>query len=113
MQIWIDAQLPPSLAQWINQNFNGIEAIALKGLGLRDATDHEIFMAAKAKNVIVMSNDSDFNHMLQVFGPPPQIIWVTAGNTSNIRMQEILHRHLARVIDLLQKGEKIVEISGQ
>ena len=38
MKIWIDAQLPPTLANWLNRNFD-VEAISLKELGLRDAKD--------------------------------------------------------------------------
>jgi predicted nuclease of predicted toxin-antitoxin system len=29
MKIWIDAQLPPTLANWLNRNFD-VEAISLK-----------------------------------------------------------------------------------
>ncbi len=112
MQIWIDAQLPPSLAPWISQNFKEIEAKALRDLGLRDAADYDIFKAAKAKGAIVMSKDADFIAMLRQFGPPPQIIWITAGNTSNVRMCEILSKHLQSVITLLKSGEPLVEISG-
>jgi hypothetical protein len=59
MTIWIDAQLSPALAPWISATF-GIPAVAVRDLGLRDATDHQIFMAARQAGVIVMSKDSDF-----------------------------------------------------
>jgi predicted nuclease of predicted toxin-antitoxin system len=35
MTIWIDAQLPPTLANWLTQTFN-VEASSLRELGLRD-----------------------------------------------------------------------------
>jgi predicted nuclease of predicted toxin-antitoxin system len=38
MIIWVDAQLPPTLAAWIVETF-GITAFSLKELGLRDAKD--------------------------------------------------------------------------
>lgn len=38
MKIWIDAQLSPALATWLTNEF-GIEAKAVRELGLRDATD--------------------------------------------------------------------------
>jgi predicted nuclease of predicted toxin-antitoxin system len=41
MIIWIDAQLPPTLAEWIVENFD-ITAVSLRELGLRDAKDIEI-----------------------------------------------------------------------
>ncbi|MEH2249551.1 DUF5615 family PIN-like protein [Nostoc sp.] len=46
MNIWIDAQLPPTLVVWLNSTF-GVSAIALKDLGLRDAEDVEIFGCAR------------------------------------------------------------------
>lgn len=38
MTRWLDAQLPPHLASWIQQTLT-ISAIALRELGLRDAVD--------------------------------------------------------------------------
>ena len=49
MTIWVDAHLSPAIAAWITSTF-GIEAIALRDLGLRDAEDPEIFEAARAQN---------------------------------------------------------------
>jgi predicted nuclease of predicted toxin-antitoxin system len=46
MLIWIDAQLSPAIAQWISENFQA-QAIALRDIGLRDATDRQIFDAAR------------------------------------------------------------------
>jgi len=42
---WIDAQLPPTLANWLTETF-GLDGSALRDLGLRDAQDIEIFAAA-------------------------------------------------------------------
>lgn len=59
MKIWIDAQLSPALAVWISKEF-GVEAKAVRELGLRDATDHQIFSRAKQESAIVLTKDSDF-----------------------------------------------------
>lgn len=53
MIIWIDAQLPPAIAIWIQANFP-IEAVAVRDLGLRDAEDAEIFAAAKVASAVVI-----------------------------------------------------------
>jgi predicted nuclease of predicted toxin-antitoxin system len=76
MTIWIDAQLSPAIAFWIESNFN-VKANALRDLRLRDAEDEEIFIAAKNSNVVVMTKDSDFVSLLDRFGSPPKIIWLT------------------------------------
>jgi predicted nuclease of predicted toxin-antitoxin system len=111
MTIWVDAQLSPAIAVWIT-NTLGLEAIALRDLGLRDAEDPGIFEAAKAQQAIVMTKDSDFVDLVERLGPPPQIIWLTCGNTSNLRLREILSTILPRALELLASGETLVEING-
>ena len=41
MKIWIGAQLPPTLANWLSATFS-LETAALRDLSLRDAQDIEI-----------------------------------------------------------------------
>lgn len=110
MTIWVDAQLSPAIAFWIEGNFN-VKANALRDLGLRDAEDEEIFIAAKNSNAIVMTKDSDFLSLLDKFGGPPKIIWLTCGNTSNANLKIILSKTLLQAIELLENGEELVEIS--
>src|SRR5437870_10186521 len=107
--IWLDAQLPPSVAAWITATF-GIEARAVRDLGLRDAKDPPIFQAARAADAVVMTKDSDFVEMLQRLGPPPKVLWVTCGNTSNARLRDILSRALPAALARLESGESFVEI---
>lgn len=57
MILWIDAQLPPALAPSINDTFEAIEAYTARRLGLRDATDREIWEAARAAEAVVMTKD--------------------------------------------------------
>lgn len=109
MTLWIDAQLSPSLAPWIAGEF-GIEAYSVKFQGLRDATDREIFRAAGNAGAVVLTKDSDFVQLLQTHGPPPQILWITLGNTSNAHMRVVLQKTLRPALELLQGGEPLVEI---
>lgn len=109
MILWLDAQLSPTLASWIAETF-GISATAVRSLGLRDATDREIFAAAKQAQAVVLTKDSDFVHLLERFGPPPQIIWLTCGNTSNAHLRLTLAKVLPKALALLQSGEKLIEI---
>ncbi len=112
MIIWIDAQFSPAIATWITENFD-VQAIAVRELGLRDATDRQIFLEARQEGAVVMTKDSDFPRMLDESGGPPKVIWVTCGNTSNERLREILSSTLASAIALLESGETLVEINGQ
>ncbi len=112
MKLWIDAQLSPALAAWISENFADIEAIAVRELGLRDAEDPLIFFSARTANATVMTKDSDFVELQQQNGAPPKIIWVTCGNTSNVKLKSILLVNLQEAVNLLESGEILVEITG-
>lgn len=110
MKLWIDAQLPPTLANWLNANFE-IEAMSLKELGLRDAKDTEIFEAARQSNTVIMTKDSDFIDLVCRLGTPPQILWLTCGNVTNRNLQKLLDLTFVQALTKLKQGENIVEIS--
>ena len=111
MNIWIDAQLSPAIAKWITENFP-VQAIALRDLGLRDSTDHQIFIAAQRAGAVVMTKDSDFVELVTRYGAPPQVLWLTCGNTSNANLTQLLSATLPQAIELLQAGERLVELGG-
>lgn len=111
MIIWVDAQFSPAIAAWISENFDA-QAIPVRELGLRDAADREIFLAAKGAGTTVMTKDGDFLRLLDELGSPPSVIWITCGNTSNVRLKEVLSATLVNAIALLGTGEKLVEING-
>jgi predicted nuclease of predicted toxin-antitoxin system len=109
--IWIDAQLSPSLALWINENFPQLAAKSLRSLGLLHTPDRQIFMMAGQENVVIMTKDEDFVRLSDEMGAPPKIIWITAGNTSNNKMKDLLRRHLNTALILLKGKDKIVELT--
>src|ERR1700722_3294237 len=88
----------------------GEEAHAARELGLLQANDLDIFAAARAADAVVLSKDADFVELLERLGPPPRIVWLRCGNTSNARLRAILDRWWPKVCGLLEAGEKLVEI---
>ena len=109
MTIWVDAQLSPSLAPWITQEF-GIKAVSARYLGLVTATDKEIYKAAREAGAIVLTKDVDFVVLLQQFGPPPTILWIRCGNTSSAHVRSLLRSTLGNALTLIDRGETLVEI---
>ncbi|HWW76820.1 MAG TPA: DUF5615 family PIN-like protein [Pyrinomonadaceae bacterium] len=109
MIIWVDAQLSPAIATWLSGTF-GVQSTAVRDLGLREAADRAIFLAARSASAVVMTKDIDFVRLLVEFGPPPQVIWLTCGNTSNARLRQILLRALPGALSLLNSGQPMVEI---
>jgi predicted nuclease of predicted toxin-antitoxin system len=112
MKVWLDAQLSPEMADWLRQHF-AVEAIAVRDLGLREASDVQIFTSAKQAGVVLITKDSDFSQLLQRFGPPPHVIWLRCGNTSNERLQVIFMRAFEQAVALIGSGEALVEIADE
>jgi len=108
--IWVDAQLSPALAPWLSQQI-GVDAVSVRRLGLLEAKDPEIFSAAREASAVVMTKDVDFVILLERHGPPPRVLWITCGNTSNEHLRQVLGTTLPNAIELLNAGEILVEIS--
>lgn len=111
MTIWIDAQLSPALAEWLTRNF-AVDAEHVQRLNLVEATDTAIFDAARAAGATVLTKDRDFAELVHQRGAPPQILWLTCGNTTNNEVKRILTATLRKALEILKSGEDLVEIKG-
>lgn len=109
--IWVDAHLSPALAKWISAEF-GEDAQTVRDVGLRHAKDKDIFAAARQADAIVMTKDEDFAELVGRLGPPPRVIWLTCGNTSNAALRQLLKATLPKALDFIRQGNPLVEISG-
>ena len=110
MILWIDAQLSPTLASWITESF-GVGAHHVVDLGLLLARDQEIYLAAREADAVIVTKDRDFLALSERFGSPPQVVWITCGNTSNARLMDILQDAMPTALNHLEEGESIVAIS--
>jgi predicted nuclease of predicted toxin-antitoxin system len=112
VRVWIDAQVSPALARWLREEL-GVDAVAVRELGMRTAEDPEIFAGARHEGAVVLTKDSDFVDLVARIGPPPQIIWLTCGNTSNAYLRGILRNAWPHINALLAAGEPLVEVGGR
>jgi predicted nuclease of predicted toxin-antitoxin system len=109
---WLDAQLPPALAPWLCETF-GVDAKAVRELGLRDASDLEIFEAARRSGAVLVSKDSDFVDLVQRLGTPPRLLWVTCGNVTNTHLKQLFAAIWPDALQLLDGGEPVIEIGRE
>jgi predicted nuclease of predicted toxin-antitoxin system len=58
VRLWLDNQLPPALAAWMRSRL-AVDCIPVRDLNLQHASDHEIFLAARDAQVVVMTKDAD------------------------------------------------------
>ena len=90
-----------------------LECVPIRDLHLQGASDAEIFHAARAARVVVMSKDGDFVDLLDQHGAPPQVILVTCGNTSNARLRRLIETAWPTILAMLERGEPLVELGDQ
>ena len=114
MIFWLNAQLPPRMARWLTTTFS-VNAVTLYDLNLRDAQDIEIFEAARnnGPGTVVVTKDRDFVDLVVRLSTLPQILWLTCGNVSNRRLQELFTQTFPEALALLKDGEAVVEIGSQ
>ena len=110
MKVWVDANLSPSIAMWMTQEF-GCEAASAQWLGLLTASDSEIFEKAREQDAVILTKDGDFVDLVNRLGPPPKVVWFSCGNTTNTKLREILMTHWVRVDELLREGHPVVELT--
>ncbi len=110
MTFRLDAQLPPALARYLIES-SGVKAQPLGVLGLRDATDREIFDAATRAGVTIITKDGDFLELVQRLGTALQIIWVTCANVTNKHRKQVFATTFAQACALLAGGAQVVEIA--
>ncbi len=108
---WLDAHLSPRIARF-NETELGHPARPIRDLSLRDAEDNEIFEEARKQNAVLITKDSDSVDLMNRLGPPPHVIWLTCGNTSERRLKEIFADYLPSALALIENGEPLIEISG-
>ena len=89
MTFWLDEQISPVLAPWIEESF-GVVCRSVVTLPVDRGNDKDIFLSARHAGAIIVSKDSDFVDLVNQLGQPPQILWVTCGYRSNALMKPLV-----------------------
>jgi len=55
-----------------------------------------------------MTKDEDFIRFVEWNGPPPQVMWVTAGNMPNVRFKSLLLKTFRDAMSLITSGKTVV-----
>ena len=111
MEIWVDAQLPPAIASFVNKELKS-KCVHVLDFGFHAVSDNEILRKAKeTADVIIITKDEVFAFLLEQKSSPPKIIWLTIGNCSNATLKDILKRNLPSALELLKTND-LVEISN-
>ncbi|MBX2974312.1 MAG: DUF5615 family PIN-like protein [Flavobacteriales bacterium] len=111
MTIWLDAQLSPVLANWIRATFKET-CFPVRDLSDLRTADETLFMRARKEADILITKDVDMVHLLHRHGPPPKIVWLRMGNTSNARLKEVFTRRWNEIVALTSANEPLIELVG-
>ncbi|PZQ88302.1 MAG: hypothetical protein DI534_12655 [Leifsonia xyli] len=108
MRFLLDAQLPPAFAESFRRE--GHTAIPVRDVGLRDATDDEIWRFAEAEGLVIVSKDEDFALRVRRVGSPPSVVWLRVGNVSTRALADWFEPLLLGIIVGLAAGESLIEV---
>ncbi len=108
MKFLIDAQLPPALARWVQEQ--GFDAQHVETLGLGDAEDHVIWAQAITIDAIIITKDEDFAARAAREATAPVIVWLRIGNATNRVLIQWLQPRWTQIVSLLNDGDQLIEV---
>jgi predicted nuclease of predicted toxin-antitoxin system len=88
MKLLFDQNLSPRLSRLLTGIYP--ESAHIRDLGLRDATDTQIWEYAKSNGYAMVSKDSDFQARSLLYGHPPKFIWLRVGNCPVTTIEDLL-----------------------
>lgn len=77
------------------------ESRQVKELGLQNFSDRQIWTYAKENNFALVTHDSDFFDLANLFGHPPKIIWLRTGNRNTNELAELINYKSEIILDFL------------
>jgi predicted nuclease of predicted toxin-antitoxin system len=80
-------RLVPALADLYPQSQH------VRNIGLKEATDTDIWEYAKNNGFTIVSKDTDFYQRSLLHGSPPKVIWIKLGNCATHQVEQTLRDH--------------------
>ena len=106
MKFIVDAQLPKSLSEFLNQE--GYDSIHTLNLITKNKTsDKTIIQIAEDQNRIVITKDNDFLESYLLKGNPKQLILISTGNISNKRLLELFRLYINKIAAVMKEASLI------
>jgi predicted nuclease of predicted toxin-antitoxin system len=79
---------------------------------LATAPDPVIWRHAIAHGEIIVTKDEDFIALRALNATGPAIVWIRVGNTTRDNLLRIIRLVLPAIVDALEQGEVIVEVTA-
>jgi predicted nuclease of predicted toxin-antitoxin system len=103
MKLLFDQNLSPKLLNDLPEEFAGSQHV--RNIGLRDASDTEIWNYARAKDYVIVSKDADFHQRSFVSSHPPKVIGILGGNCPTGAIAALVRSSRERIITFSNNSE--------
>lgn len=94
MRLLFDENLSQNLCRRLSDLCPDAEQV--RAVGLEHASDMTVWEYAKRQHRIIVTKDSDFHQLSFLYGAPPKVVWLRAGNCST-DMIETLIQNIATI----------------
>ncbi len=101
--ILVDNNISYRVASILKTTYKGITHVSTIGLDTEE--DLVLWNYATNNKLSILTKDADFNHIQQLKGFPPKIIWIRSGNVSTKRVVELLETRELEIKQFLDKTE--------
>lgn len=108
MKLLFDENVSPTLAGTLAPEYPA--STHVRAVGLRGATDQQIWEYARTQGFTIVSKDTDFRERSFVEGFPPKVIWLDVGNSGTSAIVALLRRERARLEQFGELAETSVLI---
>ncbi len=105
MKLLVDQNLSLKLVNKLQTDFPF--SVHVKDVNLQESSDMDIWNYAKENNYAIVTQDADFYDIALLKGPPPQIIWIRAGNKSTDFLTKLLKKNVTAIKSFLKDKQRI------
>lgn len=109
MRLLLDQNLSHRLVRALEEWFPGSQHG--RHLGLAKADDLVVWEYARAHNLVIVTQDSDYADWNKVRGAPPKIVWLRCGNATVAEIESKLRLATEQILQLERDAQtEVVEI---
>jgi predicted nuclease of predicted toxin-antitoxin system len=91
VKLLLDHNLSPRLVTALQHDYP--DSSHVREVGLSTASDEAVWQYAARHGFTIVTKDADFHQRSFLFGHPPKVVWIRAGNCSTATIETLLRRY--------------------